>query len=932
MSIRISLLLGGIFCLQMAFAQETQHVYLSGTDKDHTVNWDFYCSGGHRSGKWTTIPVPSNWELQGFGDYNYGHDKVKAKEEGTYRYRFPAPANWRQRQVNIVFDGVMTDAEVKINGHLAGEVHQGGFYRFKYDISKLLRNGSNLLEVKVSKMSANASVNRAERSGDFWVFGGIYRPVFLEVKPLVHIDRVAINATASGNFSVNTFTSPLPAGCSLSAQIFTIDGKPVQDAVTLPGNANGNGNTDVNGNVYTLKQQFSHPAVWCAEFPNRYRAVIQIRKGSEIIHSVSQTFGFRTIEVRPHDGIYVNDTKVILKGVNRHSAWPETGRTLSKAISLLDVNLMKDMNINAVRMSHYPPDEHFLDVCDSLGLFVLDELTGWQAAYDTVTGHKLVKELIARDVNHPSILFWDNGNEGGFNRALDGDYQLYDPQRRPVLHPWERFSGIDTKHYPNFNYIVNSSLYDQDIYMPTEFMHGLYDGGMGAGLSDFWERMLQHPHCAGGFLWAFSDEGVVRTDKNGIIDTDGNHAPDGIVGPHREKEASFYSIREIWSPVHITMPVIPAHFDGRIPVENRYDYTSLASCRFQWQLLRLSSPGKNTRADTIAAGTIQAPDLAPHTKGFLQLSLPEGWQEADVLYVRVFDPYGREINIRSWPLQLPAKATGSFTARHNQEVSAAVSGDTVIVNNGHERYYFSSATGQLIQVATGKGKISLSGGPVLAGVPQTLKAFAHHADSGGYVISATYEGKGFLQVKWTFRPGVPAQMDYSYSVKGETSFTGITFRYPEEKVKGLAWIGEGPYRVWKNRLQGQQFGSWYKAYNNTVTGESWIYPEFKGYHANVYQATFETTEQPFTFYTDKAGVFLQVFHPEAPKGAGNNNTAPAFPEGDIGFLSAISPIGTKFQDAAQMGPESQQNVGLNYMPVSGSIRIAIGDSPDPLQN
>jgi hypothetical protein len=346
----------------------------------------------------------------------------------------------------------------------------------------------------------------------------------------------------------------------------------------------------------------------------------------------------------------------------------------------------------------------------------------------------------------------------------------------------------------------------------------------------------------------------------------------------------------------------------------------------------LSSPGKNTQADTVAAGTIPAPGLAPHTKGFLQLPLPEGWQEADVLYVRVFDPYGREINIRSWPLQSPAKAAGSFIARHNQQVSAAVSGDTVIVNNGPERYYFSSATGQLIQVTTGKGKISLSGGPVLAGVPQTLKAFAHHADSGGYVISARYEGKGFLQVKWTFRPGVPAQMDYSYSVKGETSFTGITFRYPEEKVKGLAWIGEGPYRVWKNRLQGQQFGSWHKAYNNTVTGESWIYPEFKGYHANVYQATFETTEQPFTFYTDRAGVFLQVFHPEAPKGAGNNNTAPAFPEGDIGFLSAISPIGTKFQDAAQMGPESQQNVGLNYMPVSGSIRIAIGDSPDPLQN
>lgn len=911
MSARILLLLTGMLCLQVVMAQETQYIYLSGTDKDHTVPWDFHCSGGQRSGKWTTIPVPSNWEQQGFGSYNYGHDKVKADEQGLYRYRFAAPDRWRERQVNIVFDGVMTDAEVKINGKLAGAIHQGGFYRFRYDISSLLRNGSNLLEVKVSKMSANAGVNRAERNGDFWISGGIYRPVFLEVKPLVHIDRIAINATAKGHFSVQTFTTALPEGYTLSAQVFTMNGKAVQEAVTTPA---------TNGTEYTLQQQLDHPATWSAEYPHRYQAVVEIRKGNNLIHRVTQPFGFRTIKIRPRDGIYVNDTKVILKGVNRHSAWPETGRTLSKAISELDVNLMKDMNMNAVRMSHYPPDVHFLDVCDSLGLFVLDELTGWQAAYDTIVGHKLVRELVERDVNHPSIIAWDNGNEGGFNRALDGDYHLYDPQQRPVLHPWERYNGVDTKHYPNFNYIVNASLYDQDIYLPTEFMHGLYDGGMGAGLADFWERILQHPHGAGGFLWAFADEGIVRTDKNGIIDTDGNHAPDGIVGPHREKEGSFYSIRQLWSPVHIPMTVIPTVFDGRIPVENRYDYTPLGGCRFRWQLLRFTSPGKNTRTDTIAAGTLAAPDLAPHTKGFLQLPLPDGWQEADALYLSAADIYGREIISRGWAISSAANVTRQFPAA-NGRINTVTNGDTLSVDNGTGTYAFSRATGQLLQITTPKGKISLSGGPVLAGVTQELKNFSTGNDSSGYFITARYEGNGFFQVKWSFQLGVPARLDYSYSVKGEAPFIGITFRYPEEKVTGLSWIGEGPYRVWKNRLQGQRFGSWYKAYNNTVTGESWIYPEFKGYHAQVHQATFHTQEPPFTFYIGNEGTFLQVFHPQAPKGAANNNTTPAFPEGDIGFMSAIAPIGTKFQDAAQMGPESQGNVMLNYTPVKGTIWI-----------
>ena len=212
---------------------------------------------------------------------------------------------------------------------------------------------------------------------------------------------------------------------------------------------------------------------------------------------------------------------------------------LSKAISIMDVNLMKDMNMNAVRMSHYPPDQHFLDVCDSLGLFVLDELTGWQNKYDTIVGKKLVKEMVVRDVNHPSIIFWDNGNEGGWNTALDDQFKLYDPQNRVVLHPWEKFNGTDTRHYPDYNYVANSALYGNDVFFPTEFMHGNYDGGAGAGLEDFWNAIINHPYGAGGFIWVFADGGIRRVDQDSTMDTANDSAPDGILGPHREKEGQF---------------------------------------------------------------------------------------------------------------------------------------------------------------------------------------------------------------------------------------------------------------------------------------------------------------------------------------------------------------------------------------------------------
>jgi beta-galactosidase/beta-glucuronidase len=189
-----------------ANAQDTRYQYLSGTDKDHTVKWDFYINTGQNSGKWSQIAVPSNWEQQGFGTYNYFKDKINPEETGDYKYHFTVPKSSAFKTVFIVFEASMTDTKVKINGQSAGPVHQGGFYRFKYDITRLLNfGGDNLLEVSVSKRSANESVNQAERKADFWLFGGIFRPVYLETVPETFIDRIAINAKADGALSLDVF-------------------------------------------------------------------------------------------------------------------------------------------------------------------------------------------------------------------------------------------------------------------------------------------------------------------------------------------------------------------------------------------------------------------------------------------------------------------------------------------------------------------------------------------------------------------------------------------------------------------------------------------------------------------------------------------------------------------------------------------------------
>lgn len=893
-------------------AQQTQYQYLSGKDKDHTIAWDFYINAGMKSGEWDKIQVPSNWEQQGFGTYNYYKDTKNPEEEGLYKHQFKVNENVRDKEVFLVFEGVMTDAEIKVNGKIAGPIHQGGYYRFKYNITPLLIiGGDNLLEVKVKKRSANESINQAERKADFWLFGGIFRPVYLEIKPQKHIDRIAIDAKSDGKLAVNVYSAALTTANSLQIQVQSLSGKLIAQPVILK--------VDKEQELFTLKQEIKNIIPWNPEQPQLYNLIVSVLGPKTITHQTKTRFGFRTIEMRPQDGFYVNDKKVIFKGVNRHSHWPESGRTLSKELNIADVKLMKEMNMNSVRMSHYPPDQDFLDVCDSLGLFVIDELTGWQAKYDTEAGRKLVKELVDRDVNHASIVLWANGNEGGWNTALDNDYGKYDPQNRFVIHPWEKFNGIDTKHYPNYNYVLNSVLYGKDVFFPTEFMHGLQDGGHAASLTDFWNLMLQHPYGAGGFLWSFADEGTARTDQNGKIDVAGNAAPDGILGPHREKEASFYAIKEIWSPIQISNKYIPVNFDGNLTISNKYIYTNLNKCTFSWKLVTLPKPNEQkVKIDAEAKAAIIS--LAPGETGFLKLNIPKNWKTSDVLYLTAFGSDQQEVFTWSWSIQ-PSVTQVLSEVEKTVSLSTAASevDSSLVINTAGIQYFFSKNTGYMQKVINSKGEISLSNGPIVAGANHQFKKLNHYQKGEDYIVEPQYEGKTLFNVKWIFSKTKDVELDYQYSISGVQDFIGITFNYPENLITGMRWEGRGPYRVWKNRLEGQQFGVWQKDYNNAITGESWNYPEFKGYHDDVYWVTIQNKQSPFTVYTDKQGIFFQMLKPQKAAGATNENTTPVFPNGDLGFLKAISPIGTKFQSADVMGPQSQKNVQLNYTPISGKL-------------
>lgn len=903
------------FCSQFLHSQSKEIQFLSGIDSEHTKEWDFWINSGRKSGSWSKIQVPSHWEQQGFGSYNYGRDYVTYgrnfkfnDETGLYKCRFSVPNSWKEKTISIVFEGSMTDTEVKINGKLAGEIHQGAFYEFKYDISDKIQFGKeNALEVKVSKMSADKSVNNAERLADYWILGGIFRPVYLQATSREYISSTAIDARADGTFSSNIYLQGINSANNIKVELFDVKNNLV---------AESQAQIQKGDTIKKIRFSVKNPKLWTAETPHLYKAKFTLNKNRKKIFQTEEKLGFRTIEIRKGDGIFINGTKIKMKGINRHVWWPETGRAVTENVDLMDAQLIKEMNMNAVRCSHYPPNKSFLKICDSLGLYVLDELAGWQKKYSTEVGKKLVKEMVTRDANHPSIIFWSNGNEGGHNFDLDREFAKYDLSNRPVIHahhkPGNAFNGIDCNHYEDY-YSTKKILEGENIYMPTEFLHAQDDGGGGTSLADYWELHWNSKKGAGGFLWAFVDEGLARTDFNNQVDVNAINAPDGILGPHREKEGSFYAIREIYSPVKINLKNLPNNFNGIIPVENRYHFTNVNEIKLVWKLIKFKAAfSSESGFDIIKTGKAESPNIEPTKKGNINLNLPSDWKENEGLLLTANDSFGKEIYTWSWKLkpndEIFKKFSHSLT-KINQ-VSVVENDSLFILKSDEKEFAIGKKDGLLKSVIVDKRgkKMSFKNGPVFVNGKMELSSIKSFAEEQNQLIEAKY--KNGNKIIWKLNSNGMLELNYEYSLSGDFQFAGVSFDYPENYVINAKWLGKGPYHVWKNRLQGQTYNVWQNLKNSTRTGQSpWIYPEFKGYFDDVSWLQLDTAEGKITVGTKEEKMFVRLFDFYGIYGA---EGYPKLPTGNVSFLDAIPPLGTvlafNINDKTEsLGPESETN-------------------------
>lgn len=916
--------------LMILFTKNTNaqtKVFLSGQDASSAVDWEFKISDGRNSGFWTTIPVPSNWETEGFGYYMYGMDKMEGRKLpiGNYRHSF----NFypiKNKRYFIVFQGSMTDTKVSLNGKDVG-LHQGGFTEFKFEITDFLKEGNNNLEVEVNSSSTNESIVAAERFADYWMFSGIFRPVFIQEVANEFIEHVAIDAKMTGDFDMWVYTKGVKTATKISVQLFDKEHQKVGKPFS----------TKVSGDKTSLTSSFKDIQLWSHEFPNLYSVEIELKNKNEVVHSYNQKFGFRTFEVRDHDGYYLNGKRILLKGASMHCFRPETGRTLSEKDMEENVSLMQDLNFNCVRASHYPADAKFLDLCDKLGLLVMVETTGWYRPLETKIGSKLVKEMVVRDVNHPSVILWSNGNHMAHNPKLDAVFMEWDIQKRRPLKNEAKSNDIfanykpgwdivNTTYYPNFESINKNLFEEKHIYMPNETLHALYDGGGAANLKTYWDLFEKSKVGGGIMIWALFDEGLMRTDMGYVADNQGNKASDGIVGPHGEKEGSYYAVREIWSPVVIEKNAIDEGFNGQFEVQNKFTFANLNQCDIRWKLINYANPDGTVNGHrTLLSGNVNT-DVLAGTKGNLNINLPENYINYDALAIEVYDPKGLLVYDKRIPIITSKRPVFRATMEADFEQDNV---DKFTLTRNKIKLKFDENSGILLSVLDDDKVTNIKNFPFLTfetvdknlvnNVSQSSKATIRK--EGKQWIIETKDSKGFDYIKWTVKSTGEIMVDYAYTLaKGEYNYAGIGMEVAASDVLRKRYLGEGPARIWKNRTQGGTLDVYAVDKLVNIPGEVYNQPEFEGCFAPWNWAVFYLKNNLNIGFHNKTNVVLGVLNPingHDPKFA-----SWSYPniEG-LFFFDYISAVGSKWKAATEFGPDAQPNL-INEQ-VKGSVSMFI---------
>ena len=692
---------------------------------------------------WDDITVPGNWEVQGHGVAiytNHGYEfKPKnpqppllpeANPVGVYRRDIEIPANWDNRDIYLHIGGAKSGLYVYLNGKEVG-YSEDSKNPAEFLINKYLQPGKNVLTLKIFRWSTGSYLE----CQDFWRMSGIERDVFLWSQPKANIQDFRVVSTLDDTYTNGIFK------LAVDLKNHTQETKNLNVGYELL-DAKGNLVTSEANDIWvspaspqtaSFEYDLKNVAPWSAEHPNLYKLLMTIKEDGKVIEVVPFNVGFRRFEMKqidqaaengkPYTVLLFNGQPVKFKGVNIHEHNPETGHYVTEELMRKDFELMKQNNINAVRLCHYPQDRKFYELCDEYGLYVYDEanIESHGMYYSLKKGGTLgnnpewliphmdrTMNMYERNKNYPSVTFWSLGNEAGNGYNF---YQTYlylkdkeiNSMNRPVNYEralWEWNTDMYVPQYPSAEWLEEIGRKGSDRPVaPSEYSHAM--GNSSGNLWDQWKAIYKYPNLQGGFIWDWVDQGILEKDKNGReyytyggdygvnAPSDGNFLCNGIVNPDRTPHPAMAEVK--YAHQNIGFEAIDLA-NGLFRVTNRFYFTNLKKYMVHYsvtannKVVRSGKVSLDIEPQASKEFTVPVGNLKPQagTEYFVNFNVTTVEKEPLI-------PIGHEIACDQF--RLPIENPKKTFKTSGPKLTVSTNGDNLSASSSKVNFMFNKKTG-----------------------------------------------------------------------------------------------------------------------------------------------------------------------------------------------------------------------------------------------
>ncbi|MEL6557477.1 MAG: glycoside hydrolase family 2 TIM barrel-domain containing protein [Bacteroidota bacterium] len=706
---------------------------------------------------WSTIEVPSNWELQGFGQPIYTNVQypfrpvdppfppVAENAAGAYVKTFNIPKNWEDYQITLHFGGVSSAMYVWLNGQFVG-YSEDSRLPAEFDITKYLKSKNNRLAVKVIRWSDGSYLE----DQDHWRLSGIHRDVFLTASPKVQLYDFAVRTELDEHYEdaklqirpeIKVFDNVKYDQWLLTAQLFDDQNKPVlSEQLSKPVKGIVEERYPPRGNVRfpVMSATIKKPKKWSAEFPHLYTLVFYLKNDKgEVVETRSTKVGFREVAIENGE-LLVNGRSIKLYGVNRHDHHRYLGKAVTKESMLKDILLMKRFNFNAVRTSHYPNHPGFYDLCDEYGLYVMDEANiethgiGSKLSNNPEWATPHVERgvrMVERDKNHPAIIMWSLGNEAGHgpnHAAMSGWMKAADPTRpihyegaqgihgygdnRTTL-PDPAWVDVRSRMYNSIESMVEMANQEEDgrPVVWCEYAHSM--GNSTGNLFEFWDAIHANKRLIGAFIWDWMDQALVKKGPNGEERLvyggdfgekyhDGNFNLNGIINADQTPKPATWEAKKIFQPI-----VMKRHRwqPDKFVVVNRHHFASLEQYQASYDILE---DGVNLRN-----GLINLPDVAAGSSQILDIEIPKiNFQQGKEYFITFYfdlkdaKKWAEANHQVAWEQFLIPNPVGSGSEVTNKSIAldAIETEDKLTVSSEKYQVNFNKQSGWISSIINGK--------------------------------------------------------------------------------------------------------------------------------------------------------------------------------------------------------------------------------------